>query len=84
MPVSGVVFSAPPERLIPDITASISRAVAALPEGKHTAVVAVMTEVGANAAIVAKVGEDWRVQTWIGKSWGSSHINGGVEVMGSW
>lgn len=42
------------------------------------------TEKGANVALVAKVGESWKVQAWVGKSWGTKDVQGGAAVMKTW
>lgn len=77
------MFNAPPDHLIPDITASIGRAVAQLPKDKTVALVGVATEAGGNAAIVAKVNNTWAVQAWVGKTWGGP-VSYGAQVMGAW
>jgi hypothetical protein len=79
----GVVFTTPPEVLLPSIHASIAHAIASLPPEAHGALVGVATEAGVNAAIVAKLDDDWEVMAWIGKSW-RGPIAGGAQVMKTW
>jgi len=81
--MTGVVFNQPPDHLIPDISASIQRAVAALPQGKSGAIVGVATDAGVNAAVVAKLNETWTVQAWVGKTWGGS-VTGGAQILATW
>jgi hypothetical protein len=81
--MSGVVMTAPPERLIPDLRASMADALAQLRAGEQGALVAVATDAGVNAAVVARVGGDWQVQAWIGKRWGA-HVQGGALVVRTW
>jgi len=78
----GVAFAQPPDHLIPDITASIARAVATLPKDKTIALVGIATEAGGNAAIVARVNNTWAVQVWVGKTW-RRPLTYGAEVMWS-
>jgi hypothetical protein len=83
MSETGVKMIPPPERLIPDLHASMKRAIDTLPPGQRGAIVAVGTERGVNAAVVAKVGDGWQVQSWIGKEWGGA-VQGGAAVVKSW
>lgn len=87
MPANAVLFTPPPATLVPDLRASINHALAALEPGEHGALVLVGTKDGDavkfNAAVVARVGDGWAVQAWIGKTWGQS-VDGGVSVMKTW
>jgi hypothetical protein len=87
MAATGVVFAPPPAKLIPDLRASINTALAALAPGERGALVLVGTTTPDgpkfNAAVVAKVGDGWAVQSWIGKSWGEK-VEGGATVMKTW
>lgn len=76
----GVAFNAPPEHLIPDIQASIGKAVAALPTDAKGAIVALVTDKGVNAAFIFKAPHGFEVAAWIGKSWGEE-LTAGAEVM---
>ena len=81
--MTGVAFTTPPAKLIPDLQASITRAVAAIPKGSRGALVSVVTDTGVNAAVVTKIGNDWAVQAWIGKNWGE-RVHGGAAVTKTW
>jgi hypothetical protein len=78
-----VQFNAPPQHLIPDITASISKAIAELPPDADAALVGVANRNGGwNAAFVGRVPGGFEVQAWIGKSWGSdSDLDWGAQIM---
>lgn len=84
---SSVQFVAPPAKLLPDLRASITTALATLAPTERGALVVVGTTtpdgVKFNAAVVARVGDGWAVQGWIGKSWGQS-VEGGAVVMKTW
>ena len=80
---SGVLMTTPPARLIPDLRASMDRALAALSDNTGTAVVGLVTERGVNAAVVARGANGWRVETWIGKTWGGP-VEGGAFVVKAW
>lgn len=81
--VPGVQFNAPPEKLIPDLRASIDRAMATLDPGTRGAFVTVATTAGVNAALVTKAGDHVQVAAWVGKTWGGP-IEGGTTVKVSW
>lgn len=81
--MTGVAFNQPPALLIPDISASIARAVAALPQGKSGAIVGVVTDTGLNAAVIARVNDTWSVQAWLGKTWGGT-VTGGGQILATW
>jgi hypothetical protein len=82
-----VLFTAPPEHLIPDLQHSINNALTTLPPDKKGALVLVGSKDGDqvkfNAAVVADVGKGWKVESWIGKTWGQS-VEGGAIVMKTW
>lgn len=78
----GVAFNAPPERLIPDIRASIDRALATMEPGHQVALVGVVTESGTNAALVVKTAHGVSVASWFGKRW-DGPLAGGAYVMWS-
>lgn len=77
--VLGVAFEPPPAHLLPDIMASMARAIATLPPDADGAIVGIATDKGANAAIVARLPAGFEVQAWIGKSWGE-RVTYGAEV----
>jgi hypothetical protein len=81
--MTGVAFNQPPAQLIPDISASIAKAVAALPQGKSGALVGVATTSGVNAAVVAKINDTWTVQAYVGKTW-SGPVTGGAQILATW
>jgi len=81
--MTGVAFTQPPDHLIPDISASIAKAVAALPQGKSGALVGVATNAGVNAAVVAKVNDVWTIQAFIGKTW-KGPVTGGAQILATW
>lgn len=81
--MTGVAFNQPPALLIPDISASIAKAVAALPQGKSGAIVGVATTTGVNAAVIARLDDTWSVQAWVGKDWGKS-VTGGAQILATW
>jgi hypothetical protein len=80
----GVAFLEPPAALQPSIRAAIADAVASIPPGRSGALVSVVTETGVNAAIVARLGEHWDVQAWIGKDWHTAGVTYGARVRTSW
>lgn len=80
----GVAFNAPPEEQLPSIRAALDRAIAELPAGANGALVGVATPRGANAAIVARTEHGWQVAAWIGKTWMTPQVDGGVRVMKTW
>lgn len=80
----GVAFNAPPETLQPSIRASIDSAIAALTPGKTVALVALANEHGTNAAIVARAGDVWTVEAWVGKEWKTGETQYGATVKASW
>jgi hypothetical protein len=76
-------FNAPPAHLFADVIAEIKDAVATLPDGKHGAIVGVVTLTGSNAAVVAKIGQEWVVTAFVAKSW-SKPLEGGATISKSW
>jgi hypothetical protein len=81
--VPGVAFRPPPVGLQPSLRAVVADAVAHIAPGKTGALVALVNEQGANAAVVARFGSVWDVQAWVGKSWKGSAQYGAV-VRASW
>lgn len=79
----GVAYAAPPAELLPAITGQISAALASLRPGSTGALVAIVTETGANAAIVAKLPHGWETIAYIGKRWGGP-IEGGAAIRREW
>lgn len=77
----GVAYVEPSPDHIPGLMASINSAFATLPRDAHGALVGIATDHGANAALVVRVGDTIKVETWIGKSWGSPKPSYGVAVM---
>jgi hypothetical protein len=51
-----------------------------LPADRRGAVVAVATNDGVKAAIVARVGDDWQVQGWVEKPWEGSFTYGATVL----
>jgi len=80
---NGVAVVRPPDDLLPSITAAITKACTAIPEGRTAALVAVADRKGANVAVVQRIGGNVTVMGWLGKSWGEP-LEGGVSVMASW
>lgn len=81
--VPGVAFRPPPVDLQESLQRAIADAVASIPPGKTGALVALVNEQGANAAVVARLGSAWEVQVWVGKSWkGSAEY--GAALRASW
>jgi hypothetical protein len=82
-----VQFVPPPPVLLTDLRKSIDSALASLKPGENGALVLVGTKQGdvvkMNAAVVARVGKGWAVQSWIGKEWGHQ-VEGGVTVVKTW
>ena len=74
---NGVATVAPPLDMMPSIMGAIDKACLSIPADKHVAVVGVVTnkdgEKRANGAIVARVGDHFKVATWLGKSWGTTN-----------
>lgn len=68
---SGVAFTAPPTEHLPSIKVAIDQALATLPPDKTVALVSVLNERGANAAVVGRVAGGWEVYGYIGKDWGA-------------
>lgn len=81
--MSGVAFNPPPMHLIQDVQRSIDTAIKQLPPDANGGLVAIATEHGVNAAVVAKLDHGWTVTSWIGKAW-SEPISGGASVMKVW
>lgn len=79
--MSGVAFNAPDAEHLPGLMASINGAFAQLSPYAHGALVAIATESGGNAALVIRVGDSVKVETWIGKTWGTPKPSYGVAVM---
>jgi hypothetical protein len=80
---NGVATVAPPEVLLPSITAAVTKACQSIPAGRTAALVAVADGKGANVAVVQKLGDHVTVMGWLGKSWGQP-VEGGASVMASW
>jgi hypothetical protein len=79
--MSGVAFTEPHPDHIPGLMASINGAFAQVPADAHGALVGIATESGGNAALVVRVGETVKVETWIGKSWGTPKPSYGVAIL---
>ena len=67
---NGVAMNSPADYLLPSISASIAKAMTAVPASKSGALVAIVTPKGCNLAVVQKVGNNFEVNAWIGKTWG--------------
>lgn len=84
---SGVQFVPPPPLIVSDLRKSIDTALASLKSGERGAIVLVATADGGtvtlNAAVVAKIGETWAIQSWVGKRYGGEVV-GGATVMKTW
>ncbi len=80
---AGVAYNPPPSELIPAVNGQISAALASLKPGSKGALVAIATQAGVNAAIVAKLGEHWTTTAYIGKSWGAGPV-WGAAVKAEW
>ena len=74
---NGVAVNAPPLEMMPSIKSAIDKACLEIPADKHVAVVGIITdkdgEKRANGAIVARVGDRFKVAGWLGKSWGTTN-----------
>jgi hypothetical protein len=81
----GVAFNEPPAEHLPGLMASIEGAFAHVPADKRGALVTIWTDAGANAALVVRAYEGERinvkVETWIGKSWGTPKPSYGVATI---
>ena len=82
--MSGVAFNEPSPDHVPGLMESINRAFADLPHDVDAALVGVATDKGSNAAFLIRVGETWKVETWIGKEWGTPKPDYGIAVMKTW
>lgn len=66
----GVQFNAPPDSIVPSITASIEKAMASLRPGEDGAIVGLTDRKGGtNFALVLRAPHGFEVYTWIGKNW---------------
>ena len=65
----GVEMQVPPASIMPSITAALNRACAEIPPDKSGALMGIVTERGVNLAIVHRVGDDFQVSAWVGRSW---------------
>jgi hypothetical protein len=86
LPVIGipsVAYIPPPIEAIPSIHAAIDTAFKELPAGSKGGLFMVVNETQANAAIVTTVGNGWKIETYIGKTWKGS-TNYGANVMKVW
>jgi hypothetical protein len=81
--VPGVSFTRPPDHLILDVSRVINDALKTLEPYKTLAVVTVITDKGANAALVAKFNDTWSVAGFMGKEWGGK-VEGGAYIRASW
>lgn len=81
--LQGVAFNPPPETHIGPIMAAINAAASQLNPGSSGALVGIVNESGANAAIISKVGKGFVVEAWIGKSWKGS-LDYGAAVKKEW
>ena len=80
----GVRFQPPPVDLQPSIQRAIADAVAKIPPDKSGALVGLVNEHGANAAVVTRLGKAWEVQAWIGKDWKGGALQYGGLVRATW
>lgn len=78
----GVQFNAPPDSIIPSITASIDKAMASLRPGEDGAIVGIADgKGGANGALVLRAPHGFEVYAWLGKSWADDEpVNWGVAI----
>lgn len=79
----GVQFIPPPTDRLGPIMRAVHTAVDSLPEGANGAIVGLVNEAGANAAVVAKLDQQWVVTGWVGKKWGGS-LEYGAAVRKTW
>lgn len=79
----GVAYIPPPVEKIPMIHDAIDTAFKTLPPGAKGGLFAIANETGINAAIVTTVGNGWKVETYIGRTWNGS-TNYGAMVMKVW
>lgn len=82
-PAAGVAFNAPPPHLISDTMANINAALATLPPDAHGAIISVADQSGVNAAVVAKIADQWSVVAFVGKTW-TGPIQYGAEARWTW
>lgn len=82
----GVAY-AEPGVVSASIKAQVASALAEIPADKRSAIVAVATERGWNAAVAARLGGGMQVVAWVGKSGWDKPLSGttkGVYVKGAW
>lgn len=65
----GVEMQVPPASIMPSISAALAKAVAEIPFDRKGALMGIVTERGVNLAVVHRVGRDFAVSAWIGRSW---------------
>jgi hypothetical protein len=65
----GVEMQVPPASIMPSISAALAKAVAEIPPDKSGALMGIVTERGVNLAVVHRVGDNFTVSAWIGRSW---------------
>jgi len=74
----------PPLSLLPSITAAVDEACRAIPADKHFALVFLAQQDGqgaptARAAVVTRIGDDFKLAGWIGKDWSLPGVSWGVQ-----
>lgn len=81
-PVRGVQFNAPPDDIIPSITASIDKAMKSLRADEDGAIVGLADgKGGVNAALVFRAPHGFEVYAWLGKNWqADSNIEWGAAI----
>lgn len=77
---SGVSFTAPPVSLLAEAQQIVKGMTAQLPPGANGAIVGIATKDGWNAAVVHRVGTQFTVGSWVGKTWTGGLTGGGVIV----
>lgn len=76
---AGVVTVAP-QSVHQSIRSQVDNALRGVKEGQTMAILTVKTGAGANLAVAHRIGEDWTVAAFVGKSGWQSPIEAGVSV----
>lgn len=74
------VVTVPAQSVHQSIKDQVDAALQGVKEGKTMAVLTVKTGAGANVAIAHKMGDDWSVALFVGKSGWQQPISGGVSI----
>lgn len=81
--VPGVAFTPPPASLMAQASQILESSLAQLPPDAKGAIVGIATTAGWNAAVVHRIGNDFAIAAWLGKSW-QGGLTGGTAIRATW